>query len=128
MSLFAEANKADCRRRKIGCVLVGDHGVIAVGHNRLLHGSCEAGDCPRGRMSYDALPALSPYIGNCDAVHAETSALMMAWAQGVLQSVREAFVTADPCPQCERALRECGVPWTVITPPDKEYEAAGEAP
>ena len=47
--------------------------VLSVGWNGLDDGSCLAGKCPRGLLSYGELPPNAPYTGNCPAIHAEES-------------------------------------------------------
>lgn len=103
---------ADCTRRQVGAVLVSPEGfAVASGYNRMPSGSCSLGECPRGRLSYDELPASSAYTGNCTAVHAERMALRRAGerAQGAT-----CYVTATPCPWCADALALAGVTKVVV--------------
>lgn len=99
---------ADCRRRKVGAVATTKGRITGVGWNGLPTGSCTAGDCPRGALSYDQVPAFSPYAGNCDAVHAERSALKMSPYADTL------YVTCQPCPDCEVLIEDYGVKSVIV--------------
>jgi dCMP deaminase len=124
----AAQERADCKRRRVGAVLVRDDGVtLGVGYNALPAGSCTAGACPRGRLSYDDQPAFVDYAASgCFSVHAEDRALQVARAAG--HDVRGArlLVTATPCPGCERKLRAAGVTrWYVVELPSSQPAAPG---
>jgi dCMP deaminase len=102
------AFRADCTRRRIGCVLVdADNRVIATGYNGAPAGDpgCLSGACPRGQLSYDEVPKDSDY-DNCIAIHAEANALLYARA-----SVKgaTAYITDKPCPSCHKLLRGAGI-------------------
>lgn len=102
------ARRADCTRRRIGCVLVdADHRVIATGYNGAPSGEpgCLSGACPRGQLSYDEIPKDSNY-DNCISIHAEANALLYARA-----SVKgaTAYITDKPCPSCAKLLRGAGI-------------------
>lgn len=137
----AVALRADCSRRKVGCVIVDeDHRVLATGYNGSPPGgpSCLAGECPRGlhyRMSHftdgdrwscgcgadwpcpQASVSGSSYdtgAGSCVAVHAEANALLFARA-----SVKGAtlYCTDEPCGGCARLIAGAGIARVVVTPP-----------
>ena len=99
---------ADCTRRKVACVLTLDGLTVGIGFNRLPVGqSCEAGDCPRGQMSYEEQPADVGYeASGCHSVHAEDMALANAGedARGAV-----AWLTEWPCPRCYDRLKGAGV-------------------
>lgn len=103
----AIAERADCRRRKVGCVIVdADHRIIATGYNGAVSGggSCLAGDCPRGLLSYDEVKEFSDYMsgpGRCIAIHAEANAVI--WARTSCKGAT-AYITDPPCPQCRLTL------------------------
>jgi dCMP deaminase len=101
------APSADCRRRRVAALVVRDGVVVGRGVNGLPdERSCLAGECPRGLLSYDEVPASSSYAGNCDATHAERAALAEA---GELARGAELHVTATPCQWCEEAAWEAGI-------------------
>lgn len=99
------AARADCTRRQVGAVLMApDHSIVATGYNGgpSKGFSCLQGECPRGRLSHDELPADSPYDtggGSCVALHAEWNVLIRAsWAQMVDATL---YVTEEPCHICK---------------------------
>lgn len=105
--LRLEVNKADCSRRKVAAVLVYKGVVVGKGHNELPEGSCEAGACPRGRLSYEEQPKDVGYeASGCVSLHAEDNALAEAGPRAV-GSV--AFITEWPCPRCASRLQDAGV-------------------
>ena len=102
-----EVNKADCSRRRVGAVLALNGVVVGKGHNALPRGSCEMGDCPRGKLSYEEQPADVGYEkSGCFSEHAEEAALREAGerARGAV-----IYVSEMPCPRCAKALRDAGV-------------------
>jgi len=111
------SNRADCRRRKVGCVIVDQHHrIISTGYNGAPAGDegCLAGGCPRGRLSYDEVAAFTDYDtgpGRCISLHAEANALLYAG-----KDVRgaTAYVTAAPCPTCAKLLRGAGIEKVVV--------------
>lgn len=106
---FAEAVAAlsTCVRRQVAAVLVDRQGAVrAVGFNQEhpTYLSC-AVSCPRGRCSYDEVPAGSDYAngaGSCIAIHAE----MMAAGKFNGRSIEgwTMYVTHQPCHDCQEAL------------------------
>lgn len=110
----AVSQRADCRRRKAGCVIVDDDNrVISTGFNGAEPGgpSCLAGECPRGLLSYQELAANVSY-DNCVAVHAEANALLFARASC---KGTTAYITSKPCPGCLKLLEGAGVARYVTT-------------
>lgn len=114
--LRALSADADCRRRRVGAVLVREGQVLGRGYNALPGGSCLAGACPRGLLSYADQPAFSGYATTgCTAIHAEHRAILDARAAG--HDVRGAvvYVTDEPCPGCVRRMRSAGiVHWDIV--------------
>ena len=110
----AVATRADCTRRKVGAVVLSpDHRVLATGYNGYpagRPGCLSDGACPRGRMTYDQLPASSPYVGvpaPCSALHAEENAILHVGGNDRLGAT--VYVTDEPCPNCRRFLDGAGV-------------------
>ena len=103
----AQVDAADCSRRKVGCVLSRDGVVVGQGHNELPEGSCEAGACPRGRMTYEEQPADVDYeTSGCVSIHAEDMALAEA---GPRAKGATAYISEPPCPRCVLRLKAAGV-------------------
>lgn len=108
----AVAQRADCRRRRHGCVIVDqEHRIIGTGYNGAPAGDpgCLSGACPRGLLSYDDLDSLSNYDsgpGRCISVHAEANALLYARASC---KGATAYITGAPCATCAKLLRGAGI-------------------
>lgn len=117
------AARADCTRRQVGAVLMApDHSIVATGYNGgpSKGFSCLKGECPRGRLSHDELPADSPYDtggGSCVALHAEWNVLIRAsWAQMVDATL---YVTEEPCHICKVLISGTKIARVVF--PDKVW-------
>ena len=98
------ALRADCRRRQVGAVLMGeDHSIISMGYNGgpSKGKSCLEGQCPRGLLSKEELPGNSAYDtggGTCVALHAEWNVLLRtSWDQFEGSTL---YVTHKPCHIC----------------------------
>lgn len=111
---FAVSARADCRRRKVGAVIVGtDHRVLEVGYNGAPpgHPGCLEGACPRGLLTYDEVAAHADYSqpgtpGYCIALHAEINAIILA---GRAARGATIYVTDEPCPNCRKAIMGAGI-------------------
>lgn len=103
------ARRADCRRCQVGAIVVSaDDRYSQPGRNGLpsKQGSCQGGDCPRGLLSYDQVPADAPY-SQCRALHAEVNALLYADASRIVGGTM--YVTRKPCPDCAKVLAGSGI-------------------
>jgi dCMP deaminase len=108
------ADRADCKRRKVGAVLVNsDHIIIGTGYNGTRPGKpgCLDGACPRGNLSYAEVAEFSDYSdptspGFCISTHAEVNALLHT-----TQPVQNAtiYVSQPPCPGCFKVLDNAGM-------------------
>ena len=105
--------RAKCTRRQVGAVVVLDRRIIATGYNGAAPGrpDCLEGTCPRGRLSYDEVPAFSDYDlpgspGFCIAIHAEVNALLFATRD---TKGATCYITDKPCPDCRKALAAAGI-------------------
>jgi dCMP deaminase len=105
----AVSTRADCVRRKVGCVIVDeDHRILATGYNGSAPGgpSCLAGECPRGGKTYQQQPGLVGGYEDCVATHAEANALLFARASCKGATV---YITDPPCTGCMKLMRSAGV-------------------
>lgn len=109
-----------CVRRKVGALLfdAGGH-FLSYGANINPPGMpCNQGFCPRGKKSFDEVPAYSSYF-DCTATHAEVTAVRLALGRLVplvyVNTVRREYgrlrlrggtlvVTDEPCDQCTAYL------------------------
>ena len=105
--LRRETEKADCSRRRVGAVVSFNGVIMGKGHNSLPKGSCTAGDCQRGRMSYEEQPKDVGYeASGCFSIHAEENAIAEAgrWCVGAT-----IYVTDKPCPRCREHIKAAGI-------------------
>lgn len=108
----AVARRADCRRRRVGAVLVSNHRIVATGYNGAPSGgpSCLAGQCPRGLLTAAELSAGSSYDtgpGSCIALHAEQNCLLYADRSRAEHAT--IYITHAPCEGCRRMIAGSGV-------------------
>ena len=108
----AVAARADCRRRRVGAVLVSNNRIVATGYNGAPSGgpSCLAGECPRGLMDPDVVAPGSSYdtgAGACVALHAEQNCLL--YADRSRAESATIYVTHEPCDGCRRMIAGSGV-------------------
>ena len=110
----AVSHRAECRRSRVGCVIVRDNRIISTGYNGVEAGepSCLDGVCPRGLLSYEEQPALGDYAsgaGKCIATHAEHNAVLDAECREIDLSWSVAYVTRETCDGCREKLSRAGV-------------------
>lgn len=114
--------RADCRRRRVGAVLLDEwHRVVGQGYNGSAPGgpSCLAGHCPRSSSDAPPLSSYDTGPGACIAVHAELNAVLDA---GLVRSRGTAmYCTDEPCPGCEKIIRGAGVSRVVWPEGDRHY-------
>lgn len=120
----ATALRADCTRRQVGAVIMSRDGrVLATGYNGYPAGvlGCQSGGCDRGKFSHKEIPADSAYVGvtsPCFAIHAEENALLYSSRRDIEGGT--IYVTAKPCPNCERLLFGSGLEKVRYLDPDGE--------
>lgn len=113
----AVAARSDCRRRKVGAVLVDEgHRIVGTGYTGAPsgHPGCLEGHCPRGKLSYEEIQAFSSYDsgpGRCISVHAEMNALL--YARRDLRGCT-AYITCQPCPTCAKLLAGAGMSFAIF--------------
>ena len=99
------ALRSNCCKRRVGCVLVNAHSVIATGYNgtprTLLN--CIDGGCPRCHSDSRCGADLSI----CLCLHAEENALLEAGRTRALGCTL--YCTTAPCVQCTKKIVQCGV-------------------
>lgn len=108
----AVAARADCRRRRVGAVLVSNNRIVATGYNGAPSGgpSCLAGECPRGLLDAAVVAPGSSYdtgAGACVALHAEQNCLL--YADRSRAESATIYVTHEPCDGCRRMIAGSGV-------------------
>lgn len=106
----AVAENGDCTRSQVGAVLLDrNKRLCGAGYNGSAPGEpgCLEDDwCPRGRTTYDQIPAGSDY-GNCIAIHAEENLLIHSRREDLEGGT--IYVTRAPCYRCLPRLKSAGV-------------------
>jgi dCMP deaminase len=101
--------RGECRRSKVGAVLVHDRRITATGYNGVAAGepSCLDGLCPRERMG--AAPGTLYAVAPCIATHAEMNAVNDALARFLNPEGGTIYVTKEPCEVCAEALLDLDI-------------------
>jgi dCMP deaminase len=114
------AQRSNCMKRRVGCVVVRDKRVISTGYNGTPRGlrNCGAGGCGRCNAGAEGGHALA----TCLCIHAEENALLEAGRE----RLREAVLYCDTCPclTCSIKIVQVGVGEVVY---NKGYSMDGEA-
>lgn len=132
------SDRADCRRRRHGALVVKDHRIVSTGYNGAPAGmrGCLDGYCPRGQLPVGEKPLGTTYdsgAGLCIAVHAEANALLYADRAGtegaVLYLSSSSGAKGQPCMGCWRLIMGAGITRVVywkgddqVTIPESMYE------
>lgn len=116
---WAVAERTDCRRSKVGAVLVDTrHRIVGSGYPGTTAGEpgCLAGACPRGLKDYTDRPPLSAY-DDCISVHAEANAILNTdrhlFAGGTI------YVTREPCHWCYKLIKAAGILFAIWADPTR---------
>ncbi|RPA82341.1 hypothetical protein BJ508DRAFT_369562 [Ascobolus immersus RN42] len=90
----------NCMKRRVGCVLVRSHRVIATGYNGVAKGmtNCSSGGCPRCNGGTESGAGLQ----TCLCLHAEENALLEAGRERV---GRGSTLYCDTCPCLTCAIK-----------------------
>lgn len=105
----AVATRGDCRRQRVGAVVVDiAHRIVSTGYNGHEPGgrSCLRGECPRGLMDHDTVRGAQDW-SDCEAIHAEHNAILY----GDRERMKGAtiYLTHQPCFMCKRVIRAAGI-------------------
>lgn len=105
---FTLAERATCPRRKVGCILVDEHGhVIGTGYNGVAAGVTHCIDKPCEGATY----ASGQGLDKCQAIHAEQNALLQCKDT---QAIRTAYITAFPCVHCIKLFMNTGCQTLIV--------------
>ncbi len=104
---YEQAEKSDCPRAKIGCVLVKDGKIISQGYNNVVGGieGCIKMGCIRDKMNIPHGQRREV----CRAICAEQLAVSEAARNGISIDGSVAYVTTFPCHICAKLLSSSGV-------------------
>lgn len=101
------ASRANCKRRKVGSLLVRDNRIIATGYNGTPTGlpNCLEGGCHR--CSGDALAGQG--YDECVCVHAEENVLLECARLGIATDQTSIYSTLQPCFSCLKNMKQAGI-------------------
>ncbi|KAJ1720580.1 Deoxycytidine monophosphate (dCMP) deaminase [Coemansia erecta] len=102
------SHRANCMKRKVGCILVKDNQIIATGYNGTPKGitNCSEGGCPRCN---DGTPC-GVSLDHCLCIHAEENALLEA-GRGRVRNAEGVVLYCNTCPclGCAKKIVQVGV-------------------
>ena len=99
--------RGECKRRRVGAVIVKNHSIVGTGYNGTSPGakSCLDGACPRAESNVE--PNANYAESGCHVIHAETNALMRTpWNDMMGATI---YVTDRPCADCWPKIRNTGI-------------------
>jgi dCMP deaminase len=100
------AQRCNCMKRRVGCVLVREKRVISTGYNGTPRGlkNCAEGGCPRCNEGQGSGVGL----GTCLCLHAEENALLEAGRERIREG---SILYCDTCPclTCSIKIAQVGV-------------------
>lgn len=111
----AVSARGECRRRKVGAVIVKDYTIISTGYNGAPPGqaSCLDGGCPRAYTMSE--PGTGYAATGCTVIHAEANAVIRAGRDRCVGST--IYITAEPCDLCLPLLQAAGLEHAVFPDP-----------
>ncbi|MBM4142188.1 MAG: dCMP deaminase family protein [Lentisphaerae bacterium] len=111
------ASRSNCRRRRVGAVIVRDRRVVSMGYNGTPRGirNCFEGGC--ARCAGDAPSGAA--LGDCVCCHAEENAIVQAAYHGIAVRDGTMYSTLSPCLLCAKMIINAGVTRVVY---GDEYE------
>jgi dCMP deaminase len=100
------AQRCNCMKRRVGCVLVQERRVISTGYNGTPRGvtNCNEGGCPRCNTAQSAGTALD----TCLCLHAEENALLEAGRDRIRQG-STLYCNTCPCLTCSVKIAQVGI-------------------
>lgn len=100
------AHRANCMKRRVGCVIVRDKRVIATGYNGTPRNfkNCNEGGCPR----CNSADASGVGLSTCLCLHAEENALLEA-GRDRIGTTATVYCNTCPCLTCSIKIIQAGV-------------------
>jgi dCMP deaminase len=100
------AQRSNCMKRRVGCVLVREKRVISTGYNGTPRGlkNCGEGGCPRCNVGASQGAALS----TCLCIHAEENALLEAGRDRIREGTI-LYCDTCPCLTCSIKIAQVGI-------------------
>lgn len=108
---IAVREKANCKGRKVGAVIVKDNRIISTGYNGTPEGidncDCLYGGCYRCSPSSRAVKGAD--YDRCICVHAEQNAVLSAARFGIALEGSTVYTTLAPCITCAKEMLQAKV-------------------
>lgn len=100
------AQRSNCMKRRVGCVLVREHRVISTGYNGTPRHvkNCNEGGCPRCNRGEGGGVGLS----TCLCIHAEENALLEAGRERIREGAI-LYCNTCPCLTCSVKIAQVGI-------------------
>lgn len=100
------AQRSNCMKRRVGCVLVREKRVISTGYNGTPRGlkNCGEGGCPRCNEGHGSGVGL----GTCLCIHAEENALLEAGRERIREGAT-LYCDTCPCLTCSIKIAQVGI-------------------
>lgn len=102
------AQRCNCMRRRVGCVIVRNNRIIATGYNGTARGikNCNEGGCPRCNNA--AGNGTGVGLNTCLCLHAEENALLEA-GRARVEDGAILYCNTCPCLTCTIKIVQCGI-------------------
>ena len=101
------ATRSNCRRRKVGAVIVRETRIVSTGYNGTPRGvrNCYEGGCPRCAGASRKGASLE----QCLCSHAEENAIVQAACHGISIEGAVLYSTVSPCLLCAKMIVNAGI-------------------
>lgn len=102
------AQRSNCMRRRVGCVIVRNNRIIATGYNGTARGvkNCNEGGCYRCNNA--AVNGTGVGLSTCLCLHAEENALLEA-GRARVEDCAILYCNTCPCLTCTIKIVQCGI-------------------
>ncbi len=105
------AERSNCIRRRVGCIVVKDNRILSLGYNGTPRGfvNCFEGGCTRcmeqARSTEKTVSGVN--LDLCMCLHAEENAMLFVGQKELEESTM--YVTVIPCISCVKKILQCGI-------------------
>ncbi len=129
---LAVRRRANCRRSRVGAIIVKNNRIISTGYNGVPEGmtNCLKAGCFRCSSTKDQFPPGTGY-DVCICVHAEQNAVLAAARFGISVEGAHLYTTMQPCYGCAKELLQAHIsrvvyvhPWVPKNDGNAEMDAA----
>ena len=102
------AKRSMCTRKHVGCILVKDNRIVAMGYNGVL-----PGQDPEEGLDEE---------GNSQTVHAEANVIAFCAKHGIPTEGCNLWITLAPCKKCAELIIQTGISEVYYLEPYRETE------